>query len=1045
MTTIRLVSAVLLAASGIIGTAWAQNGVPDIQKAASKDVAASTSPTNIPPVSAAPAPFASVEEIMAEVAKPPAPVVPAPQGVPVTADVLAGVQAKIDAIANAPATQPQRTPPWNSVGSDITPDTRSTYGVLPNGMRYVIRNNDKPKDQVQVRLRFDFGSAAEAEDEQGLAHFIEHLALNETTNVPDGEMIKLLQRKGLAFGADTNASTGYLDTIYMLNLPKPSDDLINTSLFLMREVAGEATFSSDVVEKERGVILEERRVRENFAYQSTRAAQTFLRPNTYFSTRYPIGTEAVIKTASPEKIRNLYRTYYRPERATLIIAGPIDVAAVEQKIATAFGSWKGQGAGPTPKKSTLDSCSIDLNRPRDGAIFTHPQITESVSIIKTSQSPFTRFSKASRNTAQILSLGEAAFARRVSRIVREGNAPFLGVGINYSYPTCGKYAATSLGIGAKDGKWEEAVPAAEQLLRQAVKYGFTQAELDEQIKETRVSRETAVKTEPTIATGAIVGGHLAQLSPFKPVNTTAQWRLDEWRKLEKTLTLKSVNAAFAKTYAALDSGLVFATAKPENLKDKGAVLAAFDGSRKVAVKPPATQAAVKFAYGDFGAPGKIVEDKVIADLDIRTIRFANGVMLNLKKTPYDANSIFISMAIDGGDLLLPRDKADYDNLGDYISAGGLGKHKADDLQSITAGTTAGAGLSASSDSFVSSGTVVQKDLPLQLQLMAAYVTDPGFRDEALVRFRKILPEFYARLDATPNDALGNQSGSILYDNDPRYILAPIETLQALNWSEYRSLIGDALSKNAMEIGIVGDFDMEATIAEVAKTFGALPPRAPAFADRTEARRVAWGPKRGTFELQHKGEPDQLLWQRIWPTTDGRDQKLDRTMDLLADIIDVRLAEELREKAGASYGSSVGSSMSIINQDFGSFTISTNGDVAKRELIEKTVQKVVDEVRSKPVDSDVFERARKPELESYVSWRQRNGTWRSLLEDAQTYPVYLDRFRRDEDIFKSITPADVQAAAKKWLRDDQAFTFRVVPAAKAATTSVNSPAPKTTTP
>ncbi len=1040
MTTIRLVSAVLLAASGVIGTAWAQNDVPDIQKAASKNVAATTPPTNIPKVSEAPAPFASVEEIMADVAKPPAPVVPAPQGVPATADVLAGVQAKIDAIANAPETQPKRTPPWNSVGSDITPDTRSTYGVLPNGMRYVIRNNDKPKDQVQVRLHFDFGSAAEADDEQGLAHFIEHLALNETTNVPDGEMIKLLERKGLAFGADTNASTSQLETIYMLNLPKPSDDLVNTALFLMREVAGEATFSSDVVEKERGVILEERRVRENFAFQASRAAQTFLRPGTYFSTRYPIGTEAVIKTASPEKIRTLYRTYYRPQRATLIIAGPIDVAAVEQKIATAFGSWKGQGPGPAPEKSTLYKCAIDLNRPRDGAIFTHPQITESVAIVKADKTPFTRFSKASRNTAQILSLGEAMFGRRVARIIREGNAPYLGVSINYNYPTCGIYSGTTFGVGAKDGKWAEAVPAAEQLLRQAVKFGFTQAELDEQIKEFRVSLETAVKTEPTISTGAIVGGHLAQLGPFQSVNTTAQWRLDEWRKLEKTLTLKSVNAAFVKTYAALDSGLVFATAKPENLKDKGAVLAAFDASRKVAVKPPVAEAAVKFAYGDFGTPGKIVEDKVIADLDIRTIRFANGVMLNLKKTPYDANSIFISMNIDGGDLLLPRSKASYDNLGGQISAGGLGKHKADDLQSITAGTTASAGLSSSGDGFVSSGTVVQKDLPLQLQLMAAYVTDPGYREEALVQFRKTLPEIYARLDATPGAALGNQSGPILYGNDPRYVLPPIETLQALNWAEYRAIIGDALSKNAMEIGIVGDFDMNTTIAEVGKTFGALPPRSPVFADRTEARRVAWAPRRGAFELLHKGEPDQLLWQRIWPTTDGRDQKLDRTMDLLASIIDIRLTEELREKAGASYGASVGSSMAIQTPDFGSFTISTNGDVGKRDLIEKIVQQVVDEVRTAPVSADVFERARKPELESYVSWRQRNGTWRGLLEDAQTYPVYLDRFRRDEDIYKSITPADVQAAAKKWLRDDQAFTFRVVPAAKAgATSAAESPA------
>jgi zinc protease len=347
----------------------------------------------------------------------------------------------------------------------------------------------------------------------------------------------------------------------------------------------------------------------------------------------------------------------------------------------------------------------------------------------------------------------------------------------------------------------EALPAAEQLLRQALQYGFSQAELDEQIKEYRVSNENAVKSEPTRSSGAIVSGHLSELSPYKSVLTTAAWRLAEWQKFEKQIKLKDVNSAFVRTYGRLDKGLIFASGKPENVPDNAALAALLAKSRAVAVKAPEQQAKLSFAYTNFGTPGTIAADSTIKDVDIRTIRFANGVMLNLKKTPYDASRVLVSMAVDGGNLLLPKNKASYENLGDLIGSGGLGKHKLDDLQSLTAGTSAGAGFGTSEDSFVSSANVVQKDLLLQLQLMAAYVTDPGYRDEAITRWRKTLPEFYARLDATPGSTLGNRSAPILYGDDPRYKLAPIEELQALNWAEYRSLIGDALSKNAIEMKI----------------------------------------------------------------------------------------------------------------------------------------------------------------------------------------------------------------------------------------------------
>jgi zinc protease len=182
------------------------------------------------------------------------------------------VSGPANAAPESPPTGTTRTEPWNAETSNLEPDASIIYGTLTNGLRYAIRPNQRPQNQVVVRMAVDFGSAAEAEDEQGLAHFIEHMAFNGTTNVPEGEMVKTLERLGLSFGADTNASTGYTQTQYKLDLPKAEPALIERALFLMRETASEVLFNDGAVNRERGIVIAEKRERENFGFQSSRAA-----------------------------------------------------------------------------------------------------------------------------------------------------------------------------------------------------------------------------------------------------------------------------------------------------------------------------------------------------------------------------------------------------------------------------------------------------------------------------------------------------------------------------------------------------------------------------------------------------------------------------------------------------------------------------------------------------------------------------------------------------------------------------------------------------
>ena len=934
-----------------------------------------------------------------------------------------GATSSFAAPAGTPPAGAQRTKPWNAETSDLESDASIIYGRLSNGLRYAIRPNQRPQNQVLVRMAIDFGSAAEAEDEQGLAHFIEHMAFNGSTNVSEGEMIKILERLGLSFGADTNASTGYTQTQYKLDLPKSDPRLIERALFLMRETAREVSFNPAAVERERGIILAERRERENFGYQSARAANSLYYPDTFYATRYPIGLSEIIETAPADRLKALYRTYYRPDRIKIIIVGPVDPVAIERELVNKFADWQ----VAAPPLGDLDRCELDTSRGLSAASFTHPEIGEVIGVqqlLKDKPRPDT----VERAMIELkMQIASAIISQRISRRSRSEDIPFLGGGVNFTLGICDNYAAVGFSAGGKDGSWRAFLPFTEQAVRQALQYGFDDTEVAEQIKRLDTSYENNAKAEGT-EQSASIANKLVGLDD--DVYNSDAYRLLLWRQLRPFMTKAAVNAEFAKWFGQMTAPQIFLSTKQTSGTSSDDILAAYGASRAVAVAAPVARATTAFAYTDFGPAGTVVADTVIPDLGIRTIRFANGVLLNLKKTDFEDNRVRYSLRINGGQLHFAKDEAVLSWLmsGAYVS-GGLAAHDFEDLRSLLAGTTVTPAFRVAEDYFGGTGAVAPVDLERQLQVMAAYTRYPGYADSALRLFRRPLPEIYARLDATPGSALSIAMARIMTDNDPRFALAPLEEIQSADFTKLKSALGDALIQNSIEIAIVGDLDETATIAAVARTFGAMPTRTGA-ADMTP-QDARWSTASGNFDIPHKGEANQLGWRRIWPTTGDRDQKLTQSMDLLARVVTLRLTDELREKLGATYGVQAGSDMSDVYRDRGAFSISTSGDPKDLAAIERGVDLVITEIVKEPVDGDLFERARKPVLESYADWKKRNPTWLGVAAEAQTNPDRLNRFRQNEKMFNSITAQDLWALAKQYLAKPAQFTFRALPDAAIA--------------
>jgi zinc protease len=933
---------------------------------------------------------------------------------------LFGSAAASQAISPAPPAGTERTLPWNAETSDLEPDASVIYGRLSNGLRYAIRPNQRPQNRVVVRMSIDFGSAAEAEDEQGLAHFIEHMAFNGSTNVPEGEMVKMLERLGLSFGADTNASTGYTQTQYKLDLPKSQPHLIERALFLLRETASEVSFNPTAVDRERGIILAERREGENFGFQSLRVANSHFYPDTYYATRYPIGLPEVIQSAPAERIKSLYRKYYRPDRIKIIVVGPVDPVAIERELVKKFADWQVSA----PPLDDLDRCTLDTSRPLSAKSFVHPEVNETIGV-RQALPDKKRADTIERALTELkISIASAILSKRMARRSRDEDVPFLSGGVNFSFGVCDQYAVLGYGVSGKDGSWRTILAFTEQAVRQGVKHGFGESEVAEQLKRLDAQFENNAKNEGTQSSNAIAE---ALVTLDDDVFNSDGYRHLLWRQLRPFMTKEAINAEFASWFGQMDTPQIFLTTKQDAVVPPEEIVGVYVASRETAVTAPISRTASSFAYNDFGPAGKVVADKVIPDLGIRTVRFANGVYLNLKKTDFEDNRIRYSLRIDGGKLHFGKDNAVLAWLmSATFASAGLEAHDIEDLRSILAGSTVSPAFGVADDYFGAAGAIAPADLERQLQVMAAYTTHPGYSENALRLFRRPLPEIYARLDAVPGSALNVAMGRIMNDNDPRFALAPLSAIEAADFNQLKQALGDALTRNRLEIALVGDLDEDAAIAAVARSFGALPTRETGGRDFSSDLKQGWSSAYGNFDVPHKGEGNQLAWRRIWPTTGDTDQKTTQSMDLLARIITLRLNDELREQLGATYGVSANSDMSDLYPARGMLAVSTNGDPKDLAVIEQTVDKVISELVTAPVDADVFNRARKPIIESYADWKKRNDTWLGVVAEAQTNVVKLDRFRKNEARFTSITSQEIWALAKQYLSKPAKFTFRALP-------------------
>lgn len=908
---------------------------------------------------------------------------------------------------------------WAFEKTDVPVDPGYRFGKLPNGMRYVIRANATPKGTATVRFQIEAGSLDESEEERGYAHFLEHMAFNGSTNVPEGEMVKLLERNGLAFGADTNAETGYAHTAYKLELPRADPALLDTALMLMRETASELTFSPGAVDRERGVMLAELRDRDTFGQRNAQDGLQFGMPGSRVAQRMIGGTRQSLEAATPEKLKAYWRREYVPARTTLFVIGDFDPDLVEAKLRERFSSWQAAPTEPPAKAGPIN--------PKDKGrtdIYIDPALSESVAVFRNGPWLSDSDSLAQRRENTLRMIGYAIINRRLLRLSREKDAPFRSA----SFGTSDIFKdgrSTELTVNTVDGKWRRGVIAAGTEYRRAMTFGFTPEEVAEQVAALRTGNRNAARAQDTRSHGQLLGGALAlvrdDVVPDTPANSAARFE-----KFAPEITPEAVLAALKREAVPLEDPLIRLNGRVPPDGGEAGLRSAWTEAMAAPIAPPERKAAAIFAYTDFGLPGTVVSDSREPHLGIRQIRFANGVRLNLKRTELRQNQVLVRVSIDGGAMLNTASNPLATNMTAVLGLGGLGKHSKDELDTMMSGHAVSANLGVGEQAFTSTAGTTPEDLELQLQYLTALVTDPGYRKEGETLFHQSINNYFAAMRATPGSALGADQGAIISDNDPRFSQGKVEDYRALNFTRLRADISDRLKNGAIEIGIVGDIDEDAAIALVARTFGALPKREAEFRPYEDQRSRTFTKDRKPRTLRHTGPKDQALLNTVWPTRDGEDPAAEVGLEVLQRVTQIAITDNLRERLGKAYSPGVGSNTSRTWRGWGTFVITATVGVPDVPATRSAIGETVAELRDRPISDDVLLRAKAPMLEAYDNALKSNGSWLGLVDRAQTQPDRIERYQAGKARVQAITAKDIQALARLYLGAASGLEFTVLP-------------------
>jgi zinc protease len=924
----------------------------------------------------------------------------------------------------ASTARPQAPAPGGNTSAPLTAtipiDPQITTGRFANGLRYYIRKNKKPEQRAELRLVVNAGSILEERDQSGLAHFVEHMAFNGTKHFPKQETVKFLESIGMRFGPSVNAFTSFDETVYMLEVPTDKPDVLDKAFLILEDWAHNVSFDDAEIDKERGVITEEWRLRRGAGARMQDKQFPILFKGSRYAERLPIGDMEVVQSFKHDRLRKFYEDWYRPELMAVVAVGDFDKAAIETLVKNHF---------ETIPKSPAAKMRPTYNVPEQpGTLYAIATDKEAAgtSVAVYSKMPARDQTTVGAYREQIVErLFAGMLSARFSEMAQKPDAPFLGAGAGR-----GQFVrpleVSTLSAGVKEDGIERGLDALFTEALRVEKFGFTATELDRQKRNIMRGLERAVAEKDNTPSSSLADEYVRNFTDQEPI-PGIDYEMGLHARFVPEITLAEVNA-LAKQWVPDKNRVVMVNAPdkpgltiPDETKLAAVITSAARKDLTAYVDTVGTQPLL-----DSAPPrGDIAKATTKDAFGITEWELTNGVKVVLKPTTFKEDEVLFQAFSPGGtSLASDADFVPAETAAQVIANGGLGKFSAIELRKMLTGKV------ASVRPFIGEleeglrGSASKKDLETMFQLIYLSFTQPRADSSIFNVMTSTTKSQLANQKATPEFAFAETLNSVLSQDHPRARLMTPETVDQMNLDKSFAFYKDRFSDASdFTFVFVGSFDVDAIKPLVTEYLASLP---------ATHRKESWkdvGIKKPTGVIEKrvdKGLEPKSRAEIVFsgPFAYNQDQRV--AIRAMAQVLEIRLRESLREDLGGTYSVSASAGYSKIPREDYSVTISFGCSPDRTDELVKGVFKEIEQLKTDgPSDKQVAD-VKETFLRDQETNMKQNGYLLAQIAARYQLGEDLTSLFNMSEYYNKITPAMVRDAARQYLNTNNFVKVTLFP-------------------
>jgi len=929
-------------------------------------------------------------------------------------------------VKKKPVPSPKNKPGTQAVAakSDILPvDKDVIIGKLPNGLTYYIRANVEPKSRAELYLVNKAGSVLENDDQQGLAHFTEHMAFNGTRDFPKNQMVDYLQKAGVKFGADLNAYTSFNETVYQLPLPTDTVSVFEKGFNILANWAGYVSFDPAEIDKERGVVLEEERLRGKNA-QERLQQQTLpvLLNNSRYALRLPIGKEDILKNFKPETIKAFYQDWYRPDLQAVVAVGDFDPKRVEALIKQNFSQLKNPAAEKPRTKYSVPATPGTAVK-----IVTDPEYPYTVAQIIVKH-PGTVTKTTGDYMQQVrVQLFNQMLNSRINELLQKPNPPFLYGRTSYGNFIGDQDAYTSL-VVAKPGELEKAVKAVVAESERARKFGFTLTELERAKQDALVGIGNAYRERDKTPSANFVREYQANFLTGEAIPGIS-YEYNFYIGNIYKVSLADMNAMAGKFIS--DQNRVVVVQAPDkekaNLPDEKTLLNWIaTGGQNVTAYIDNVSSDPLLAKVPEGT--KVTKEETDEALGTTTLTLGNGLKVILKPTEYRNDQILINGYAFGGTSLASDDEFTSANLASSIISGsGIAQFNQGMLDKKLAGKNLSISPYISEFAQGISGNTSPADFETALQLIYLYFTQPrkdkDIWDANIDQTRSIL----STRGLDPGSVYQDTVSAVLSNYNFRGMVTTLPRLNAATLDKaydfYKKRFADA---SGFTFTLVGNFNIETIKPYLEHYLGGLP----STNSKETYKNMNIEPPAGLItKTVNKGVGEKSTVQLVFSGDYDYNEANNIQVDALEEILNIKLIERLREQESGVYAPGVRAGYHKIPGGRYTFTISFG---CAPENVDKLINATMEEIAkikqngALPADIQKFVAE---EARSTQQQLKQNVFWAGYLASTSQNGENPDQILGHVSSLEQITPQSTKDAANKYLSGKNLIKLILMPEKK----------------